>query len=255
MCRTLSGMAEDAKRIALVTGGGGGVGLATARALDREGHRVALLGRRREALERSRRALEFETMALVADVADREAVEEGLATLRAAWGAPTVVVGAAGIAESSPLLPPDDALWERTLRTNATGAWVVATACLPGMREAGGGVIVHVASTAALRGYRYVAAYVASKHALLGLTLALAEDLRDDPIRVHALCPGFLDTPMTERTVARIQETTGLGHEEARGRLASMNACGRLLRPEEVARAILDIVGGRVPNKTVISLE
>jgi NAD(P)-dependent dehydrogenase (short-subunit alcohol dehydrogenase family) len=111
------------------------------------------------------------------------------------------------------------------------------------MRLAGFGRIVNVASTAALRGYRFTAAYVASKHALLGLTRALAEDLRDTGVTVNAVCPGFLDTPMTARTVARIVEATGCSADEARQKLAAANASGRLIAPDEVAHAIVELVG------------
>jgi NAD(P)-dependent dehydrogenase (short-subunit alcohol dehydrogenase family) len=100
------------------------------------------------------------------------------------------------------------------------------------------GRIVNVASTAALKGYRFVAAYVASKHALLGLTRALAEDLRGSGVTVNAVCPGFLDTPMTDRTVAHLVRATGASAAEARATLAAMNASGRLIHPDEVAAAI-----------------
>jgi len=106
------------------------------------------------------------------------------------------------------------------------------------MQAAGAGFVCHVASTAALRGYRYTAAYVASKHALLGLSRALAEDLAGTGVRVATVCPGFLDTPMTDRTVANLVEATGMDAAKARAALARMNARGRLIDPGEVAAAV-----------------
>lgn len=238
-------MSEDgipADSVALIPGGSGGVGQAVARALRAEGLRPVLLGRDRARLEAAAAAVGEGVRFEVADVTDRRAVERAVAVTSEALGPPLVLVNAAGIAESAPLLPPDDALWDRTLAINATGAWIAATACLPAMRAAGAGFIAQVASTAALEGYRYTAAYVASKHAMLGLSRALAEDLAGKPIRVVTVCPGFLDTPMTERTVANMTRKTGMSVDEARAALGTMNASGRLIRPEEVAEAIVRLL-------------
>jgi 3-hydroxybutyrate dehydrogenase len=157
---------------------------------------------------------------------------------------PLVLINAAGVAASAPLLPPDDDLWARTLAVNTTGAWITSTACLPAMLAARQGFICNVASTAALQGYRYTAAYVASKHAVLGLTRAMACDLEGKGVRVTAVCPGFLDTPMTDRTVANMCAKTGLEEAEARAALAGMNRSGALIDPEDVARAILALKRG-----------
>ena len=230
--------------VVLITGGAGGLGLATARAFAAAGHAVALLDATEEAAAAARSALPFAVTAVTADVTDRRAVEAAVTEVTRALGAPEVLVNGAGVARSSPLFPVDDALWTRTLAVNATGPWIVSTAVLPGMlaaRAAGGagGAIVNVASTASFKAYKYVAAYVASKHALLGLTRALAEDLRGKGITVNAVCPGFMDTPMTERTVATIARTTGRSPAEARATIAAMNASGRIVTPEEIADAIL----------------
>jgi NAD(P)-dependent dehydrogenase (short-subunit alcohol dehydrogenase family) len=148
-------------------------------------------------------------------------------------------VNAAGIAESSPLVPPDDALFDRAMRVNVRGAWVVSTECLPGMLAARFGRIVHVASTAALRGYRYTAAYTASKHALLGLVRAMALDLAGKGVTVNAVCPGFLDTPMTARTVDRIVAATGRTREQALADVLESGEQDHLIPPDEVAAAIV----------------
>jgi NAD(P)-dependent dehydrogenase (short-subunit alcohol dehydrogenase family) len=176
---------------------------------------------------------------VLADVTDRKQVETALQEFHRAFGAPGTVVNAAGIAQSASLAPPDDALWDRTMAVNAKGTWIVSTAALPAMLAAGSGSIVNVASTAAFKAFKYVAAYVASKHAVLGLTRALAVDLKEKNIRVNAVCPGFMDTPMTDRTVATIARTTKRSPEEARATVAAMNPSGRIVTPDEVADAIL----------------
>jgi NAD(P)-dependent dehydrogenase (short-subunit alcohol dehydrogenase family) len=186
-------------------------------------------------------------------VSDRASVARAVDEVRRRAGPPLVLVNAAGIAESRPLLPPDDALWARTIAVNATGAWIVSTECLPAMLEAGRGTIVHVASTAGLKAYRYTAAYTASKHAVIGLARAMAEDLKGKNVGVHAVCPGFMDTPMTDRTVQNIVRKTGRSAAEARAAVAEMNPRGTLVRPEEVADAVLALVRrGAAESATVV---
>lgn len=225
--------------LVLITGGAGGLGLAAARCFHAAGHRVALLDRTPESGAAARAALGFDVLTVSADVTDRPAVEAALGEVLRQGGVPQVLVNGAGIAQSSPLFPPDDALFRRTLEVNVTGVWIVSTAVLGGMLSSRRGAIVNVASTAAFKATRYVAAYVASKHAVLGLTRALAEDVRGKGVTVNAVCPGFMDTPMTERTVAAITRSTGRSAAEARAALAALNPSGRIVTPEEVADAIL----------------
>lgn len=231
--------------VALVTGAGGGVGRAVAHRLAARGHDVALLGRTLSTLETTAvavGALGRRVLACAADVADRAGVEAALARVRATLGPVRVLVNAAGIAESSPLLPPDDALFDRTFATNVRGPWIVSTACLPDMKAAKHGRIVNVASTAALEGSRYTAAYVASKHALLGLTRAMALDVERWGVTVNAVCPGFLDTPMTARTLERIVATTGRTRAQALADVLASAGQERLLPPEAVAEAAVRLV-------------
>lgn len=240
--------------VALITGGAGGLGTAVATGLAGAGYLPVLMGRTRDKLARAAASLPFMPHTVVADVSSRIEIEHALDAV-AELGTPRIVVHAAGIAESAPLLPPDDDIWRRTVHVNLTGAWTIATACLPGMLQSGGGVIVNIGSTAALRGFRYTAAYVASKHGVVGLTRALAEDLANKPVRVHAVCPGFLDTPMTQRTIDEIVETTGRSAREARKIIMNMNASRKLIRPEAVTDLILELVQDTSRHGEVIPIE
>ena len=150
-----------------------------------------------------------------------------------------------------PCSPPDDDLWQRTLAVNATGSWIAATACLPHMKTAGYGFVCNIASTAALEGYSYTAAYVASKHAVLGLTRALRADLQDTGVGVTSVCPGFLDTPMTDRTIANMSAKTGMDEGRARTALAQMNTSKRLITPDEVAQVVMEQLRAGAPDETV----
>jgi NAD(P)-dependent dehydrogenase (short-subunit alcohol dehydrogenase family) len=225
---------------AWITGGGGGLGRAVAVRLRREGFEPVLSGRDETAL--SAAAREVGGTAAPADVTSREACERAARVAAARPGGMRVLVHAAGIAESGPLLPPDDLRFRRAFEVNALGAWHAITAAIPHLEAAGGGTVVAVASTASLRGFRFVAGYTASKHALLGLVRALVQDLKGSPVRVAAVCPGFLDTPMTERSVERLVREARMTPEAARTALARQNASGRLVAPDEVAEAVARLV-------------
>jgi NAD(P)-dependent dehydrogenase (short-subunit alcohol dehydrogenase family) len=244
-----------AETAALITGGAGGLGSAVARALDAQGYRVVLLVRSTARGREVAEGLRGEAAVYACDVTERDAVDAAVRQAAEEIAPPLVLVNAAGIAESRPLLPPDDDLWAKTLAVNVTGPWHAATACLPYMEEAGWGFVCNVASTAGLEGYRYTAAYTTSKHALVGLTRAMAEDLRGSGVRVTAVCPGFLDTPMTARTVANMVRKTGMSEEEARAALAGMNRSERLIDPEEVAAAILDLLQGEGGHGAAVRID
>jgi NAD(P)-dependent dehydrogenase (short-subunit alcohol dehydrogenase family) len=225
-------------RVALITGGGRGIGRAIALAFAREGAQVALAARTMaqvEAVAAEARALGRKAMAVSCDVADRGQVEAAVRATVEALGPIQILVNNAGIAASAKATETDDALWEQHLRVNLTGAFYAARAVLPAMVEARWGRIVNIASTAARQGFPYVAAYVASKHGLLGLTRALAVEVVGAGVTVNAICPGFVATDLTWESARRIQEKTGRSYAEAVRSLAAYSPQRRLIEPEEVA--------------------
>ncbi|HEY0312982.1 MAG TPA: SDR family NAD(P)-dependent oxidoreductase [Allosphingosinicella sp.] len=223
---------------ALITGGGTGIGAAIAGALAAEGAKLTLIGRRREPLEETAKALSSAAFA-EADVTDAEQVQAAFATARAAHGPVTILVNNAGTADTAPFAKLTRELWRSTMAVNLDALLHCCQAALPDLLAADAGRIVTIASTAALEGFAYAAAYTAAKHGALGLTRALAAELRDTRVTVNAVCPGFTDTPLLDRSVAAITDKTGRTPDAARQALAALNPTGRLVTPREVAAAVL----------------
>jgi NAD(P)-dependent dehydrogenase (short-subunit alcohol dehydrogenase family) len=219
---------------AVVTGASRGIGLAVARTLLAHGARVTLMARDAEALALAAAGLGQGAAWQAVDVSN----EASVAAAFARAGAVDILVNNAGQAASAPFAKTDAALWQRMLDVNLTGAYHCIQAALPAMLDAGWGRIVNVASTAGLTGYRYVAAYCAAKHGLVGLTRALALELATKGITVNAVCPGYTETDIVQEAVANIMRKTGRSALEARAELAAANPQGRLVRPEEVAHAV-----------------
>jgi NAD(P)-dependent dehydrogenase (short-subunit alcohol dehydrogenase family) len=233
-----------AGRHALVTGGGTGIGAATARALAGEGARLTLVGRRLEKLEEVAGRLPSQEHIGVeaADVSDPEQVRSAIATAETRSGPITILVNNAGVAASAPFAKVSAAMWREALAVNLDGVFHCSQAVLPGMEQAGYGRIVTIASVAGLRGFAYTAPYVAAKHGAVGLMRALAAELRGTPVTANAICPGFTDTDIVTDAVRTITSKTGRSADEARAELARLNPSGRLIAPEEVAAAVVDMV-------------
>jgi NAD(P)-dependent dehydrogenase (short-subunit alcohol dehydrogenase family) len=241
-------------RTVVVTGGAKGIGRAVVERFSAAGDRVVALGRDEAALGRLEAELPSwpgsgpgsgsgagpgrgapPVRTAVCDVTDEEAV----AAVFASIGDVDVLVNNAGIAESAPLAKTTLQSWGRHFDVNVTGPFLCMRAVVPGMRARGSGAIVTVASTAGRIGTPYTTAYTASKHAAVGLTRAVASELAGSGVRVNAVCPTFVRTELTARTIARIVETTGRSAEDAEAALAKSSPLGRLLAPEEVADAVV----------------
>ena len=225
-------------RVCLVTGASRGIGAAVAAVLSAEGHRVALLGRDAAALDSVAAALAGPTLTVPADVTDAGAVEGAFARIERDWGPVEVLVSSAGAGVAAPLVGTSDADWARMLELNLTAPFRLIRRALPSMTERGWGRVVVIASVVAKRGEAQVAAYTASKHGVLGLVRAAAAELARTGVTVNAVCPGYVDTPMTEATVAALADRTGRSPEDARATLARRQPIGRLIDPDEVAQAV-----------------
>lgn len=239
---------------AVVTGGSGGIGRAVAKTLLDAGLLVTIMGRHEERLGAAARGLGARVTPQVCDVTDEAAVERAFAEA-ARRGPVLVLVNNAGSVESAPLARTSPAMWRAMFDANATSAFLCQRQVLPAMQGAAFGRIVNIASTAALKGYAYVAAYTAAKHALLGLTRASAIELAARGITVNAVCPGYVDTPMTARAIEAITTATGRSADEARAALVATNPQGRLVDPAEVASAVrwlVSLEAGSVTGQAIV---
>jgi NAD(P)-dependent dehydrogenase (short-subunit alcohol dehydrogenase family) len=232
-------------KIAWVTGAGKGIGEVIARALAGAGLRVAVSARTQADVERvaaSIRERGGEAAAVTCDVTKPDSIAAAVAHIREALGPISILVNNAGAAESHKFIGHDDVLWHKMIDANLNSVYYVTKAVAPMMVEARWGRIINIASIASKVGSRYVAAYTASKHGVLGLTRALAVEFIPYHITVNAVCPGYVDTPMTERAVANITARTKLSEAEARATLEKTSPQNRLITSEEVAHVVLMLI-------------
>ncbi len=245
-------MNEVAGKVAVVTGGGRGIGRAIAVALAHASARVAVTGRSADVLHQTCAEISQhggEAAAFPGDIADAGTVHNTFEQIRSTLGPVDILVNNAGMTASVKFTDMDDALWEQIMRVNATGPYLCCKAVVPHMIEQKWGRIVNIASIAALSGLPYSVSYSASKHALLGLTRSLALELGRYGITSNAICPGWTDTDMLHTAVANIVEKTGRTEDEARASVLALSKQPRVITPEEVAAVTLELVSAAGANR------
>lgn len=236
-----------AGRGAVVTGGGRGIGAAVARALAAEGARVVVAARTTREIEEVASELKAQggqAWAKACDVTDEASVLDLGREARRILGAVDILVNNAGDSASSPLRKIALADWERMMDVNATGTFLCTREFAPEMAGRGWGRIVNIASIAGLEGAKYVAHYCAAKHAVMGFTRSVALEFAGTGVTLNAVCPGYVDTPMTERTLANVEARADLPREEALAAVLASAGQDRLVSAEEVAAAVIDLCAG-----------
>jgi NAD(P)-dependent dehydrogenase (short-subunit alcohol dehydrogenase family) len=223
----------------VVTGAGRGIGRAVAVQLSDAGYRVALTARSKEQLDETAAACAGPTLVHPADLTEPDAPDALFDAIEEQWDLVEVLVANAGGAVSGRVHTISDEDWQHMLDLNLTAPFRCMRRALPAMLDHGFGRIVVVASVAAKIGEPYIAAYAASKHGVLGLVRSAAAEVASKGVTVNAVCPGYVDTPMTDESVATIVERTGWPADQARRVLADKQPTGRLVTPQEVAQAVL----------------
>src|SRR5215831_9686580 len=221
-------------RVVLVSGARQGIGAAVARAFIGEGARIAAVVRKEEQAPEVEHWLGSAGICLTADVTDEGACRAAVRECEDQLGVCDVLVNAAGIAIAKKFADTDPDTWRRVIATDLDGPYHLIRAALPQMLARGSGAVISIASTAGLEGGRYIAAYTAAKHGLVGLTRALAAEYAGSGVTFNCVCPGYVDTPMTERTIQNIMERTGRSREAALEALLVKQG-GRLITAEDVA--------------------
>jgi NAD(P)-dependent dehydrogenase (short-subunit alcohol dehydrogenase family) len=239
-------------RIALITGAGRGIGRAVAMRLADEGYRVALTARSKGQLRETAAVIGTESLVLPADMLDASSPDAVVSEVERVWGPVDVLVANAGAGESAPIARVTDEMWSRQIELNLTAPFRCVRRVVPGMVDQGWGRIVVLASVAAKRGEPYTAAYTASKHGVLGLVRSVAAELATTGVTANAICPAYVDTPMTDGTIETIVRTTGRTAEDARTILENKQPIGRLITVEEVAAAVWAcVVNGAITGQGI----
>ena len=233
-------------RTAVVTGGGRGIGAAVARMLANAGATVLVSARTENEVRSVADSIEASGGAAqwaLCDVAEESSVTELARAAADGLGSVDILVNNAGVGHSALLVRETLEGWNRTLAVNATGTFLCTRAFLPGMVERGWGRVVNVASVAGRAGGRYTSAYAASKHAVLGLTRSAAAEIAGTGVTMNALCPGYVNTPMTDGTVEQVMARSGLDRAAALEAVLATISQKRLVEPDEVADAVLYLCG------------
>ena len=232
----------------LISGGSRGIGLACAKVLSKRFQTLSLLAREKSALEKAAHEIAGKGDAVTntaqvffaaCDVTDPEQVRVAVQQLTAKGGPITVLINNAGLAESAPFLKTSLEFWDRSLNLNLKGTVTLTQAVLPAMMQAKSGRVINIASTAGLKGYPYVTAYCATKHAVVGLTRALALEYATSGITINAVCPGFTDTPMLRSSISTVARVSGQTEDTVKEQFLKNTPMGRFIEPHEVASAVL----------------
>ena len=234
----MSSTSSLAERSAVITGGGRGIGAAIAEALTARGVRVVVSARSEEEIEATAERLSdngAKAYAVPCDVSDPGQVAALADQARELLGPVDILVNNAGFAPSAPLTGIDLEGWQRVFDVNVTGTLLCSQAFAPGMAERGWGRVVNVASIAGRVGAPYIAAYAATKHAVIGLTRALGAEMAKTGVTFNAVCPGYVDTPLTEASIERIVDKTGISEDDVLKHMRDSSPQGRLMDPSEIA--------------------
>lgn len=230
-------------KVALITGGGRGIGRTIALSFAHEGADIAVTARTQteiDAVAGEVAALGRQSFAVSCDVTEKASVDRMAAAVQERFGRVDLLVNNAGTGRSAPFFKTDLAMWNDMLALNATSMYLVTQAVLKGMLESKYGRVINIVSTAGKIPFRYCTAYVASKHAALGFTRALALEVAGSGVTVNAICPGWVgSTGLFEETIANISKTTGRDAAVAMKALADMSPLKRVMEPEEIARVAL----------------
>ena len=240
-----------AGRGAVVTGGGRGIGAAIAEALAGAGAGVVVASRTPEEIERvagGMRERGANAWAVPCDASDETSVRQLAEAARRRLGAVDILINAAGVGASAPLRKIALEDWDLVMASNATATFLCSREFVPGMVERKWGRVVNVASIAGLEGAKYVAHYCASKHAVVGLTRAVAMEVAGTGVTANAVCPAYVDTPMTEVTIASAQDRGGLTHAQALAAVLATTGQERLITPKEVAEVVVELCGQEGSN-------
>lgn len=244
---------------AVITGGGRGIGAAVARALAAEGAAIVVTARSADRIEAVAREIGDaggNAWAVPCDVTDPASVRALAAAAARHLKTVDILVNNAGVAHSAPLNKITLEDWNRVMTVNATGTFLCTQAFVPGMLERKRGSVVNVASVAGLAGARYIAAYAAAKHAVIGFTRSVAAEVEGTGVTCNAVCPGYVDTEMTRESVARVVAKTGKSTEQALSAMLAASSQRRLITPDEVAIEVLELcsLSGQRPNGKAVTI-